>query len=471
MRTIQRLVCWSLVLLVGPAAAPAKEIAESSKLTIPLVRSGSDDDVSGVADFSCKKGRSAFRLRMKNGPPSQEIALLVGGVTRGTFVSSSKGAAKLTLVSGSTLNFDPRGREIELADAGDDRFLRGGGTNTVGGASFDERVNLLSTGIQPTASGYALYRVKNGAGRFKVEIEKVVDGTYEVVVDGVVRGTITTLGGRGGVEFGDDNGGPALDFDPLGKWVQVTRNGDVILSRSLLAGAPGISVCAPAEVTTALTPTAAAPGGSGDARLRLRDNCRRDFRVEIEDVPVGAYDLYVAGNLRGTIQVAVQPDLKVEGEIEFSSELDDSPSQHLPLDFDPAGAPIEVRQGATVFFTATAGTPGTGVCSVVNSELSLTNSGLDGDAKGKARFRQDAACGRDFRVEVERLPAGQYQLNVAGILRGTITVTGTGSDTVGEIEFDTEPTPGKVLLTFDPRGQAVEIRQGTNLYLTVTMPE
>ncbi|MEI6083067.1 MAG: hypothetical protein WCS70_02070 [Verrucomicrobiota bacterium] len=456
----------TVVTLAMPGVLPAKEIAESSKFKIPLTRTGSNDDVAGSADFSSKSGRSTFRIKIKNGPASQEVELRVGGVSRGTFLTSSKGTVNITL-SGAALDFDPRGREIEIEDSGDDKFLSGGGTNTNVGASADERANLTPTGIQPAASGHATYRVKKGAGRFNVEIEDVIDGTYDILVAGAARGTITAVGGIGEVEFGDDNGGPALDFDPVGKLLQIALNGEIILSSTFLADAPGVSVCAPAETTTGLTPLAS---GSGDARYRIRDDCRRDFRVEIEDVPVGAYDLFVDAINRGTINVVVQSNLNVQGEIEFSSELDDSPSDELPLDFDPTGAAIEIRQGTNVFFTATGGTTTTGTCSVVDNELDLINQGLDGDAKGKSRFRQDVDCGRDLRVEVEKLPVGSYDLKVGGLLRGTISVVVSNSDTFGEIEFDTEPSPGKVLLNFDPRGQAVDVLQGTNLFLTVTMP-
>lgn len=454
-----------------PRVLPAKEIAESSKFKIPLTRSGSDDDVTGSADFSSKGGRSTFRIKIKNGPPSQEIELKVGGVSRGTFMTSSKGSVNITLVGGSSLDFDPRGHEIEIEDIGDDKFLSGGGTNSNAGASFDERANLTPTGIQPLASGHATYRVKKGAAQFNVEIEHVTDGTYDILVDGVAQGTITVVGGIGGVEFGDDSGALPLNFDPIGKLVQIALNGDIVLAGTFLASAPGVSVCTPAETSTPLIATAAAPSASGDARLRIRDDCRRDFRVEIEDVPVGAYDLIVAGILRGSINATVQPDMSVKGEIGFSSELDDSPSNELPLDFDPSGATVEVKQGSTLFLSATTGTPGTGTCSVVDTELDMVSTGVDFDAKGRSRIRQDVDCRRNLRVEVEKLALGNYDLHVGGIQRGVIVVQLVNSEPVGHIEFDTHPDqPGELLLDFDPRGQLVEVLQDTTLYLSVTMP-
>lgn len=441
----------TLMLALLTAVAHAKEIAETSKNKIPLNSSG---PATGSIDFSTKGGHSKFRLKIKSGPANETVHLLVGGVSQAAFETSGNGSLNVTLVD-DAIGFDPRGREIEIEDESDDTIL----SNSTGTAAVDERANLTPTGVQPLASGHATYRLKKGVAQFNAEIEDVTDGTYDILVDGVARGTITTVAGTGELEI------EGATFDAVGKLIQVLLNGEVILSGTLLASAPGVSACTPAETTTILTALA---GGSGDARYRIRDDCRRDFDVEIEDVPVGDYDLLVAGILRGTIHVAVQPDLSVEGEIEFSTELDEV--GELPLDFDPTGATIEVVQGTNVFFSATGGTATTGTCTIVDSEVDFSNVGPIGSAKGKSRLRQDVDCGRDFRVEVEKLPVGSYSLNVDGLLRGTISVVVSNSDTFGEIEFDTEPSPGKLLLDFDPRGLTVEVQQSSNVFLTVTMP-
>lgn len=468
--------CWvwlAMALAVG-WLAEAREIAEKSGSSFELERTGVDDDVSGRASFRSSGGRSQFRVQIKNGPVSQVVKLKVGGVNIGTFTTGSSGAGKAQFASGRNLNFDPRGRELELEDASHQVFLRSG-SGAPGGvtARLDERTNLRPTGVQPAASGHAVLRQKKGIRDFDVEVEDLANGQYELWVGGVLVHTFNVVGGGASLEFsngGDDPDEMPLTFDPYGRLIQVLRDGVEVLTGTMLAGVPGVNVCTASETRTELSPTVLAPGGSGHADYKVKLNCEINFSVEVEDVPVGAYDLYVADILRGTIQVVVQPDAKVEGEIKFSSRPDDSPSGELPLEFDPAGAWIEVRQGTNVFFTATGGAGTNNSCTIVEVEPDLVNSGLDPDAKGKARFRQETNCRRDFRVEVERLAAGSYELWVGGVLRGVITVSGAGSETEGEIEFDTEATPGKVLLTFDPRGLSVEVRQAGNLYLSVTMP-
>ena len=80
------------------------------------------------------------------------------------------------------------------------------------------------------------------------------------------------------------------------------------------------------------------------------DHCDRDLRVEIEDVPVGTYELLVGGIVRGSFDV-VDVAGDVEGQIEFDNDPDQS--GELLLDFDPRGQTAEVRQGATVYLTVT----------------------------------------------------------------------------------------------------------------------
>jgi hypothetical protein len=278
--------------------------------------------------------------------------------------------------------------------------------------------------------------------------------------------------GRGEIEFGspsDDADELPLDFAPLGALVQVARDGAIVLAATMAAAAPGVSVCAPSETTTVLTVAGPDADASGDARFRVRDDCERDFRVEIEDLDVGDYELWVGGVLRGTITVAVTPE-GVEGEIEFDTDPDD-PGDVL-LDFDPTGAAVEIRQGATTFLTGSAGTPGGGTCDPVDVEPDLESSGAIGSAKGKARFRQETDCDRDFRVEIEDVPLGDYELRVGGIPRGTITVALVAGEPEGDIEFDNDPDqPGELLFTFDPRGQLVEVLAGPTVILSLAYPD
>ena len=111
-------------------------------------------------------------------------------------------------------------------------------------------------------------------------------------------------------------------------------------------GGTGPSICEPTETEVPLLNTGPISQAKGKARFRVRDDCDEDFRVEIEDLPLGTYTLEVGGLAVGTIAVTVV-DGEAEGEIEFDTDPDE-PGEVL-LDFDPRGALIRILQTGTTF--------------------------------------------------------------------------------------------------------------------------
>jgi hypothetical protein len=254
--------------------------------------------------------------------------------------------------------------------------------------------------------------------------------------------------------------------------IDVATGAGVLFSGSLAGSIPGVTTCPFSETVTDLVAAPAAGVGSGDTKLRVREDCRRDFDVEIEDVPLGAYELYVGGTLRGQIQV-VDVAGQNKGELEFTSEPGEV--DELFLDFEPVGATVEVKQGDVLFFSLTQGGAGTGggggggTCTggPLEVELPLLNPGVVPAASGKARYRIRDDCDRDFRVEIEDVADGAYDLRVGGVSRGTISVV-AGE---GELEFKDPVEAGKILLDFDPRGQAVVVFGGGMLILQRPFPQ
>jgi hypothetical protein len=231
-------------------------------------------------------------------------------------------------------------------------------------------------------------------------------GRARPFVDGVQRGSVSVGSlGVGETEWGDDDGGPPLDFDPRGKVIDVSGAAGVLLSGPLAGSIPGVTTCAFSETET----------------------------------PLGEDD-------------------------------------ELFLDFEPVGASVEVKQGDVLFFSLTQGGPGTGggggdgggSCTEgpLEVELPLLNPGVVPAASGKARYRLRDDCDRDFRVEIEDVADGSYELRVGGVARGTITVAGGE----GELEFEDPVEPGKVLFDFDPRGQLVEVLSGATVVLQRPLP-
>ncbi len=468
-------VCAVALLLSSPA--PAKERAKIDGL---LANTGAVAGAAGRVKAILSSGKSRLQMRLSGLAPSTAHTLLVGGIAEATFATSSGGTATVRFQSSPTgsslpLDFDPRGEAIAVEDGGVDVLeMVFSGAGEPSGTVVDERTDLTPTAAAPGGRAEARYRQKSDGRRtFKVELEDVAAGDYDLYVGGVLRATIAVGAAEGEVEFDSAASPPKLplDFDPRGAVIDVQQGATTVFSGVMAAQAPGVNACTGSESEETVTSTGVDPDGSAQARLRTKDDCERDFQVEIEDVPTGAYDVYVGGVLRGVLTV-VDTGFGIEGELEFDTDPDD-PGELL-LDFDPTGAAVEVRQGATVFFSSAftgGGGGGGGACTAEETEVPLLNSGADGDAKGKARYRLESDCDDDFRVEAEDLPLGVYDLRVGGVVQGTLTVALVDGEPEGELEFDNDPDElGELPLTFDPRGQLIEIVQGGTVYLDRVFP-
>lgn len=98
---------------------------------------------------------------------------------------------------------------------------------------------------------------------------------------------------------------------------------------------------------------------------------------------------------------------------------------------------------------------------VTEQRISLVPARQGISGSGHADF-SERADRTEFSVEAEDLTNGNYRIFVGGVDRGGLVVN-LGA---GETEFRSPVEAGKVLLTFDPRGQLVEVRDGQGAVLT-----
>ncbi len=223
--------------------------------------------------------------------------------------------------------------------------------------------DLASTGLDGGASASADYAVDaQGRHKFSVEIEDVAAGDYYLVVAGVVRGTIhATFSSnrvKGELEFDSkvEPGHRPLNFDPRGQLIEITSAAGTFFSHVLGDGSattPGPSSAIPFEVQVPLLRSGATGSARAKAQLKQRASGEVCFEVEIEDIAAGSYDLIVAGNLRGTINV-VSNGGGTRGKIEFETQPE---AGDLLLNFDVEGQEIVVSQGGTTFFSRVFPTP------------------------------------------------------------------------------------------------------------------
>ena len=216
-----------------------------------------------------------------------------------------------------------------------------------------------------------------------------------------------------------------------------------------------------------LTNTGEDPDASGRAMLRQRIDGRTDFYVQVQHLQVGTYELVVDGNVEAQIQV-VQRLLATVGEVQFTS-----PNGVGELPFDPHGKTIQIKQGDTLFLTGDFPAAGTTVQVPAHAAViaaPMLRTGLDPDAEGQVRFRNRVNGIVDFRVQIEHLAVGTYDLVVGNTVRAQIQVVQRFQATRGEVELRKPAEAGTLSLDFDPRGQTLQIRQGANVFLTADFP-
>ena len=276
----------------------------------------------------------------------------------------------------------------------------------------------------------------------------------------------------------------ALGFDPRGKTLVISVASGDRLEIEVPGddtpppgggGPPPGGTCTAVDTGDVfLVPQAGA--GTAKARFRRDAGCKRDFRVEADDVPVGSYDLCSGGTALGSFDV-VDNGVQIEGEIEFDDQPDQPDERPFPAGFsDPQGQPLEVHaagatscSGALLFsfasFPDDPGAPGgqpPATCTAVDTgDLFLVPAAGIGTAK--ARFRRQADCGRDFRVEVEDVAPGSFEVCVGGVSFGSFDVADNGLQIEGEIELDDQPDqPGERPFPAalpDPVGERIEVRR------------
>ena len=378
---------------------------------------------------------------------------------------------------------------------------------------------LQSTGLDADAHGKTKYQQRTDRVDYSVEIEDLPIGTYQLFVGNENKGNIevtalTSGETEGEIEFRDpvEPGKLPLDFDPQNQVIDIIRNGMVYLTSDGTNGGNNnggnTSQDAPpfgdSETEVYMVNTGIFPLAQAKAKLQQRPD-RVDFEIEIEDTPLGFYDFNVDGNIQGVLEV-IQTPAGPQAELEFRNPVE--AGKEL-LDFNPLGAMLSITQGPDLLFTLNfPANPGTGNggsgdddcsnnpsdddcddgnddgdCSAnpndddcdddngnggntqsIEIEIDFNNLGVDSGASGSVEYevRSDR---RDFKVEVEDLEFGSYQLVVGGQVITSFQVNSAET----ELEFRDPVEPGKLLLNFDPLNQLIEIKKDNTVYLSVVL--
>ena len=465
-RNTARAMILGLLCATGSIGAKCRPANGYSDILAAFTRTGVDPGASGSARSTLSAIVAQLQIDVAGLAPNTPYQVAIDDTPEAGFVTDDNGGAHVLLRAGedsSPLDVDPRGREIEVRHGADDvlRVAMAAGASGAPGTKRVESVALKPTALALGGHAKAVFRsTADGRQRLQIEVEHAPPGTYAVFVAGIERGSLVAPAGIGELELGDDGAGsPPLDFDPQAAQIDLVLSGAIVFSGVLMATVPDMNSCEPSELRRRLTP---GQGGEASARMRTRDDCDRDFEVEIEDVAAGSYQLRVGGIVRGTIVAALDPARgRVRGEIEFDTDSDEA--TELPLDFDPLGQSIEIFAGADLAFSIDALAPGASTadsCTPEDDLRPLAANAIQPPASCHARLRVRDDCRTRLNVEIEDVVAGNYAVIIGGVPRATLTAAfdAVKGQVRGEVEFGDDDA-GAPPLDFDPHGQTVAIEQ------------
>jgi len=337
-----------------------------------------------------------------------------------------------------------------------------------------------NTGAEPDAKGSLRLKLDDEEASLDVKLDKLSsDAGYRLLADGVEKADFDTNGsGKAKLEFiyphedGDDE--RELDFDPRTKEITV-QDGDTVVLRVDLQNldSPKQNL----KDRTELDPEENVDGDA-EARFDVRPNGREELRIKLKGVEEGSYRIVVDDEDRGTIET----NSGGGGKFSFLKKQNNKPvkekagkngkghNKRSSLDFDPYTAFIEIfhdpesEESSRAFYGyMLAQLPGLTVCDEEMIDFGPEDAG---DGSLSASFDLDERCEREWSVMLEGLADGDFDLYVGENGPYTIQV-GAGS---GEIVFSTEPEEGEEPLTFDPRGETMQLFDGEDLIFEDDFP-
>lgn len=216
------------------------------KLEVRLHPARDDVEGQGKGLYWERSTRIDFKVEVE-GLADGSYALEVCGEHRGDFeVADGEGAIAFRdppTDSHLPLGFDPLDCPIDVLDEVGVALTSGDavlGEQDHGPGDDDDaglviEVELTDTGAIPGAKGEATYEMDGDGTEFSIMVKDVPAGLYGVHVDGVLVGQVEVVDDdgktRGKLRFADPQGPDTglLDFDPLGKTIEVLDGATVIL--------------------------------------------------------------------------------------------------------------------------------------------------------------------------------------------------------------------------------------------------
>jgi hypothetical protein len=300
-------------------------------LAAPLVPIGSASG-SGRVEILFAAWQHEFFFELEGLAPDTDYGVTVGGARYLTISTDAAGNGQIQTGMPAP-SFDPRGRRIAVVDPDDVEVLELAAPSD---PAYSEAEVAPLAAFGP-GTGVVQTTTLRGQRSVAVTLRGADPGTYDVVVDGTPLAALDAPAGNGSAVIE-----PVL-FDPRTAAIEVQRDGVGYFAGDGRARIEGLDWCSTARKQQALLATVE---GSALAALVTRADCSLRFEVAVANVPMDDYEVVVGGVARGTIAVGADENGVTGGTVTFSS----SESSVAPLDFDPMGAPIEVRRADQAYF-------------------------------------------------------------------------------------------------------------------------
>ncbi len=209
------------------------------------------------------------------------------------------------------------------------------------------------------ADGTIQLEAAPGDVELQFEVENLVDGAYDLLIDGALRATFMVEDGQAQLKFDTspktEEGEIALDFDYAGLSVSVAQGANVFFTGTIPlspgdGGTPGDGEDngGADPLIAALSPTPDAPAAAnGEIQLQFGAAGVVGFEIEAEDLADGVYTLTVGEVVRGELTVTLG-----HGKLRFETHPDTSEEQLLS--FAVAGLPVSLSQNGVAVLTGTA---------------------------------------------------------------------------------------------------------------------
>lgn len=190
------------------------------------------------------------------------------------------------------------------------------------------------------------------------------------------------------------------------------------------------------------------------------------FTISASHLTPGPYDIVLNGVVVDTLTVKGDGTGKV-----FYRSIVTGKHSGTPLPYDPRGGDLAIQAAGVEMLGATI--PLTAAEAQAKTEISIDLDNL-GVGAGTSEASLVSRFGRiQFDVVVHGAAPGTLDLLVGGVKEGEIVVNANGN---GKIQFDSRPSSGDddeglaELLTFDPRGQQLQLMQAGTEMFQVTFP-